>query len=141
MCNCKRGLRGPQGEQGEQGPAGTFTISQATIGTTSVGSPTTVTAIASATSSGSIAYWGQFYISSNAAVQVTITPVIGGVDVTSDVMIFTCAAALGGRSRVVFPVGSVSTITSGQALAFKVELDDYTKTTSIVLGNILYNYQ
>ena len=141
MCNCKRGLRGPQGEQGEQGIPGVYSISLATINSTNVPATVDVTAIASATSSGDIAYWGQFYLTSTDAVEVTITPIVGGTVITADALIFTCAPPIGGRSRVVFPVGSVSTITSGQALAFKVELDDYTKTTSIVLGNILYNYQ
>lgn len=138
MCDCKRGLRGPQGEQGPIGPQGTLTISQVIIGSTSISGSTTVTLIASIATSGNMSFFGQLNFSSTGAVQATVSTLLNGSPLSGKDLVVTGAAAISGASYIVLPVSDYIAVTAGQALAFTITLDNYTRSTSLT-GRIQYN--
>lgn len=135
------GATGATGATGPQGPTGPVTQqTHVIIAPTSVSSATSLTFINPIAQTKDLVYYGQFVLTTDDAVEVTVTPRINGVDVTSKAVVHTSATQLTGHSYITIPISDILTVATGQNLEFRIVLSDYTKNASIK-GRFNYNYQ
>ncbi len=133
------GSAGATGPTGPQGP--TSSMTESTIATTNVPAQTDLSVIGSASSGTYVLYTGWLELESDAAITITVTPLIAGVAASADyIQTITGPTAVGAKSWVQIPVLGLLLIAPSQAFALRITSDDYTQNTT-VNGKILYTYQ
>jgi len=144
-CSCqgRKGDQGATGAQGATGSAGSPTVTQVIVGSTSIPSSTNLQVIASAAQTANLMYFGQIQfenVNADGAVTITITPRVGGVDQTSKALHYTGPTTVGGQWDIVIPVSDLMAVTATDLVEFKIDMDDYTFTTTAKF-RICYSYQ
>lgn len=130
---------GPTGATGPQGPAGSIIgDTNATNTSMSIPSATTTTLVSSVTSSGTIFYSATFYFTVQAAVAITLTPLINGVSQPEVLVTGVPDPSVGGTYSVTVSTTEALGIVSSNSFGYRITLNDYTH--SCILQRVSVNY-
>lgn len=137
------GPQGPAGATGATGPAGSLPSFMEEYSSTSIGASTDIPLVT--VSDPSVSYTemvltSSIHLSSDAALEATISLVINNIVVSSGVVKQTGAVAISGKSEMTIPLTGIFPIADSDIVEIRIVLDDYTQNTTAVL-NAVFTYQ
>lgn len=149
------GATGPAGSTGPTGPAGSGGIagppsnkaySTSQFGTSISASTdilsTTVSFTAYPYTSGEIAWCAHVSLETSATADITITPVVNGVVMTTRAVRTTAATIVtASKTNVTIPITGIDRISDGQTILLRLTMNSYAGTTTLLGCNINYVIQ